>query len=79
MRCRADIPTGRDYSTTVEPQFFNSNYVLAYAEIARSVTARLEPGGSAGRRTVSCGHGRAPTVERAFVEGLGSSACFGGP
>lgn len=38
-----DIPTGRDYSTTVEPQFFNANYVLAYAEIARSVTARLDP------------------------------------
>ena len=65
----ADIPTGRDYSTTVEPQFFNSNYVLAYAEIARSVTARLDPG------ELLATHGQCTTAdagcERAFVEGLG--------
>ncbi|MCH9681584.1 MAG: DUF1588 domain-containing protein [Deltaproteobacteria bacterium] len=39
----ADIPTGRDYSTTLEPQFFNSNYVLAYAELARIASAQLDP------------------------------------
>ncbi|MCA9707542.1 MAG: DUF1595 domain-containing protein, partial [Myxococcales bacterium] len=38
-----DIPTGRDYSTTIGPQFFNAGYVLAYAEIARSVSERLDP------------------------------------
>ncbi len=38
-----DIPSGRDYSTTIDLQFFNANYVLAYAEIARSVSARLDP------------------------------------
>ncbi|MEM7159771.1 MAG: DUF1588 domain-containing protein [Myxococcota bacterium] len=37
-----DIPTGRDYSTTIGPQSFNSSYVLAYAQIARSVTERLD-------------------------------------
>jgi len=38
-----DIPTGRDYSTTVITQAFSSQYVLAYAEVARSVTERLDP------------------------------------
>lgn len=37
-----DIPTGRDYSTTLQPQAFDANYVLGYAEVARSLSARLD-------------------------------------
>ncbi len=64
-----DIPTGRDYSTTVDPQVFNSNYVLAYAEIARSVSARLDPLALVEK------HGDCVELDRscrsAFIEGLG--------
>ncbi len=65
----ADIPTGRDYSTTLEPQFFNANYVLAYARIARSVTARLEP---ATLVTQFGGCGQVdPVCRPALIEALG--------
>lgn len=38
----ADIPTGRKYSTVVPTQSLTAQHVLAYAEVARSVTARLD-------------------------------------
>ncbi len=36
-----DIPVGSAYSTTVQGQFFSAQYVLAYAEVARSVVGRV--------------------------------------
>lgn len=64
-----DIPTGRDYSTSVETQAFSSQYVLAYAEVARSVTARLDPAALVSE------HGGCddvqPQCRPAFVESLG--------
>ncbi len=38
----ADIPTGRNYSTVVPTQSLTAQHVLAYAEVARSVTGRLD-------------------------------------
>lgn len=37
----ADIPVGSAYSSTVQGQFFSAQYVLAYAEVARSVVGRI--------------------------------------
>ncbi len=37
-----DIPTGRDYSTNSDTQAFSSQYVLAYAEVARSLSERID-------------------------------------
>ncbi|MCA9649394.1 MAG: DUF1588 domain-containing protein [Myxococcales bacterium] len=64
-----DIPSGRDYSTTIDPQFFNSSYVLAYAEIARSVSERLEPAALLAE-FAGC-DGVDPGCRPAFVAGLG--------
>ncbi len=36
-----DFPVGSAYSTTVQGQFFSAQYVLAYAEVARSVVGRV--------------------------------------
>ena len=64
-----DIPTGRDYSTTAELQVFTSQYVLGYAEVARSLTARLET------EDLVAVHGGCDAVEEGcrpdFIEGLG--------
>ncbi|MEM1030881.1 MAG: DUF1592 domain-containing protein [Myxococcota bacterium] len=64
-----DVPAEAHYATNAEGQFFNSQYVIAYAEIARSVVARLDPvalrsdfGG--------CDDASAPCLE-AFIRGLG--------
>lgn len=65
----SDIPTGLDYSTSIEPQFFNSSYVLAYAEIARSVSARLEPAALVADYG-GC-DGVDPGCRPAFIEALG--------
>ncbi len=64
-----DIPTGRDYSTTVEPQFFNANYVLAYAQLARLVSNRLHPGTLMSQYS-SC-DGLDASCRPAFVAALG--------
>lgn len=64
-----DIPTGRDYSTIVEPQFFNANYVLAYAQIARSVSARLDPAALA--QTYAGCDGLDPLCRSLLIRGLG--------
>lgn len=38
----ADIPTGRKYSTVVPTQSLTAQHVLAYADVARSVSERLD-------------------------------------
>jgi len=65
----ADIPSGRDYSTTLEPQAFDSNYVLAYAEVARSVSLRLDPAALVSEHA-GCGELH-PDCRAALVENLG--------
>ncbi|MBL4684579.1 MAG: DUF1588 domain-containing protein, partial [Nannocystaceae bacterium] len=64
-----DIPTGRDYSTNTDVQSFSSQYVLAYAEIARSLTARLDT------QTLVAEHGGCDAVTSAcrvtFIKTLG--------
>lgn len=40
-----DVPIDGHYSTAVEGQVFSPQYVLAYAYIARSIAARLDPAG----------------------------------
>ena len=37
-----DLPTGRYYATAVPTQSFSAQYVLGYAEVARSITARID-------------------------------------
>ena len=65
-----DIPIEGDYSTAVASQFFNTQYVLAYAFVARSLTERLEAdaltqthGGCVGVGDTSC--------RQSFIRGLG--------
>ncbi len=36
-----DLPVGSKYSTSVQGQFFSAQYVLAYAEVARSIVDRI--------------------------------------
>ena len=36
-----DIPVGSKYSTTVQGQFFSAQYVLAYANVARTIVDRV--------------------------------------
>lgn len=64
-----DYPTEAHYSTNAESQVFNAQYVLAYANVARSVTERLNPEallsdfGDCNQENADC--------KRAFVQGLG--------
>lgn len=65
-----DIPIEGAYSTAVASQFFNTQYVLAYAFVARSVTERLDAdglteihGGCVGMADPSC--------RESFIRGLG--------
>ncbi|MEM9693848.1 MAG: DUF1595 domain-containing protein, partial [Myxococcota bacterium] len=64
-----DYPLEAHYSTSVERQVFNGQYVIAYAEVARSLTARLDP---AQLRTDfgQCSDAEAACRD-AFINGLG--------
>lgn len=65
-----DIPTGRDYSTAVPTQSFSAQYVLAYADVARSITARIDlPALLASHG--SCDDATDPGCLEDFVQGLG--------
>lgn len=64
-----DIPIEAHYSTNVEGQIFDQQFVIAYAEISRSVTARLDPSsllsefGDCSDQTTAC--------LETFIAGLG--------
>lgn len=64
-----DVPIEGDYSTSGHSQFFNTQYVLGYAYIARSLSERLDPG------ALQLEYGGCEGVDEAcleaFVEGLG--------
>ncbi|MCH9684225.1 MAG: DUF1588 domain-containing protein [Deltaproteobacteria bacterium] len=64
-----DVPIEGSYSTSVETQFFNTQYVLGYAYIARSLSERLDPGAL---RTEfgGCDDASSACLE-AFIDGLG--------
>jgi len=64
-----DIPAEAHYATSAEGQFFNTQYVIAYAEIARSVTDRL----SAAQLRQDFGDcdEATPACRDAFTRGLG--------
>lgn len=64
-----DIPAEAHYATSAEGQFFNPQYVIAYAEIARSVTARLSPAQL--RQSFGACEESTPTCRDAFTRGLG--------
>lgn len=64
-----DVPTEGAYSTSVDGQFFNTQYVLAYAKIARALSERLEP--SSLLTTFGDCTGTDAACLEAFVTGLG--------
>jgi hypothetical protein len=65
-----DIPTGRDYSTAVPTQAFSAQYVLAYADVSRTVTARLDPDALLSTHG-DCEDATDQGCLEAFVRGLG--------
>lgn len=69
QRLPRDIPIEGKYSTTAQTQFFNTQYVLAYAEIARSVSERLDTL-ELRRRFGDCEDASSECIE-AFANGLG--------
>ncbi|MEM6292455.1 MAG: DUF1588 domain-containing protein [Myxococcota bacterium] len=64
-----DLPVGSKYSTSVQGQFFSAQYVLAYAEVARSVVDRIGPDALA-QQFGGCSVGDAGCSE-AVIDGLG--------
>lgn len=64
-----DVPIEGEYSTSVKTQFFNPQYVLAYAHVARSLSERLSPV-ELRERFGGCTDDSDACTE-AFVEGLG--------
>ncbi len=64
-----DVPLEGSYSTSVETQFFNTQYVLGYAYIARSLTERLDPAALRGEYG-GCDDDSQQCLE-AFIDGIG--------
>jgi hypothetical protein len=64
-----DIAVGSAYSTTVQGQFFSAQYVLAYADVARSVVDRVGAQGLLDRFG-GCSLGEEGCVE-SYVEEMG--------
>jgi len=64
-----DIPAEAHYATSAKGQFFNTQYVIAYAEIARSVTRRT-PASELLQSFGACDDS-SPACRDAFTRGLG--------
>ncbi len=67
-----DVPIEGAYSTSAQTQFFNTQYVLGYAYIARSLSERLDATALL-QEHGGCGDVEAACLE-AFVDGLGLRA-----